>query len=167
MKVEVGTVYWITGLSGAGKTTIGKLLYEKLKSEKDTVVFLDGDALRNTIAADLGYTQEDRHESARRNTRLCKLLADQGLDVICCTICMFEDIRQWSRENNKNYKEIYVKVPIEVLKQRNQKGLYGTSTDELVGFGVGMEEPIHPDCILLNDGSRSPEEMLEEMLGAI
>lgn len=162
-----GTVYWITGLSGAGKTTIGTLLYEKLKGTKDNVVLLDGDALRNTIATDLGYTQGDRHESAERNMRLCKLLADQGIDVVCCTICMFEDIRQWSRENNKNYREIYVKVPLDVLKQRNQKGLYEGRTDELVGFGVGMEEPQHPDCILINDGSKSPQEMLEEVFEKI
>lgn len=159
-----GVVYWITGLSGAGKSTIGKLFYERIKARKDNIVFLDGDALRNTIATDLGYTQEDRHESARRNVRLCKLLADQGIDVICCTICMFEDIRQWSRKNNENYREIYVKVPLEILKQRNQKGLYKGNLDELVGFGVGMEEPKNPDCVLLNDGSSSPEEMLEELL---
>ncbi len=167
LSTEPGTVYWITGLSGAGKTTIGTLLYEKVKSQKDNVVFLDGDALRNAIAADLGYTKDDRHESAQRNIRLCKLLADQGFDVVCCTICMFEDIRKWSRENNKNYQEIYIKAPLDVLKQRNQKGLYKSNADELVGFGIGMEEPMNPDCVLLNDGRKSPQEMLGELLEKI
>ena len=167
MNTEKGTVYWVTGLSGAGKTTIGNLLYEKIKNEKSNVVLLDGDALRKAIAFDLGYTHEDRHESAKRNTHLCKLLADQGLDVICCTICMFEDIRSWSRENNENYKEIYIKVPVDVLKKRNQKGLYKNNIDELVGFGVGMEEPVHPDCVLLNDGTKTPKELLEELLNQI
>ena len=159
-----GTVYWLTGLSGAGKTTVGKILYKKLKKQKENVVLLDGDALRQAIASDLGYTQDDRHESARRNTGLCKLLADQGLDVICCTICMFEDVRQWSRTNNKNYFEVYLKVPLEVLKKRNQKNLYEEASDELVGLGVDMEEPKHPDLVVINDGSISPEEIAEEIL---
>ena len=160
-----GTVFWITGLSGAGKTTVGKVLYEKIKRKKDSVVLLDGDALRNTIAADLGYTQEDRHESARRNIRLCKLLGDQGIDVICCTICMFEDIRQWSRENNEKYVEVYLKVPMDVLKGRNQKNLYVDAQDELVGFGIGMEEPEKPDLVFMNDGTQSPEKIADQILG--
>lgn len=159
-----GTVFWITGLSGAGKTTVGKKVYERLKSKKDNVVLLDGDELRKTIAADLGYTNEDRHESARRNTRLCKLLGDQGIDVVCCTICMFEDIRRWSRENNERYIEIYLKVPMDVLKGRNQKNLYVDSQDELVGLGVDMEEPSHPDLTIINDGKRSPDNIAEEIL---
>lgn len=159
-----GTVFWITGLSGAGKTTIGNVVYERLKSKKNNVVLLDGDALRKTIAADLGYTNEDRHESARRNSRLCKLLGDQDIDVICCTICMFEDIRRWSRENNRKYVEIYLKVPMNVLKGRNQKNLYVDSQSELVGLGVGMEEPMHPDLIIVNDGLKSPDEIAEKIL---
>lgn len=159
-----GTVYWITGLSGAGKTTVGKIVYEKIKRRKDNVVLLDGDALRNAIAGDLGYTYDDRHESARRNTRLCKLLGDQGIDVICCTICMFEDIRRWSRESNEKYVEVYLKVPMEVLKGRNQKNLYVESQNEVVGLGVGMEEPGHPDIVVVNDGTRTPEDIADEIL---
>ena len=159
-----GTVFWITGLSGAGKTTVGKIVYEKLKSRKDNVVLLDGDVLRNTIAADLGYTNEDRHESARRNTGLCKLLGDQDIDVVCCTICMFEDIRRWSRENNEKYVEVYLKVPMDILKGRNQKNLYIEAQDEVVGLGVGMEEPAHPDLVIVNDGTKSPNDIANEIL---
>ncbi len=159
-----GVVFWITGLSGAGKTTVGKLLYGRIKSIKDNVVLLDGDALRNSIAMDLGYTNEDRHQSAIRNIRLCKLLADQGIDVICCTICMFEDIRQWSRQNNEKYIEVYLKVPMDVLKSRNQKNLYEEAQDEVVGLGVGMEEPQSPDMIAINDGSRTPEDIVDDIL---
>ncbi len=159
-----GIVYWITGLSGAGKTTVGKLLYDNIKNRKDGVVLLDGDALRKTIAFDLGYSLEDRHESAVRNTRLCKLLADQGVDVICCTICMFEDIRKWSRENNEKYIEVYLKVPMDVLRGRNQKNLYSVAQDELVGLGIGMEEPVNPDITILNNGDIAPDEIVSLIL---
>ena len=154
-----GTVFWITGLSGAGKTTVGRKLYELIKSKKKNVVMLDGDALRTAISSDLGYSNEDRRESAGRNAKLCKLLADQGIDVVCCTISMFEEVRRWNRENNEKYFEVYLKVPMEVLKQRNQKNLYVDAQDALVGLGVNMEEPEHPDFTIESDGPNSPDEI--------
>ena len=86
------------------------------------------------------------------------------MDVVCCTICMFEDIRQWSRTHNEKYFEVYLKVPMDVLRKRNQKNLYADAADELVGIGVGMEEPKHPDLVIINDGSQQPEEIAEEIL---
>ena len=105
-------VFWLTGLSGAGKTTIGKLLYQKLKAQKDNVVFLDGDQLRQVFGDDLGYTPDQRLKSAMRNARLCKLLADQGIDVVCCTISMFDRVRDWNRANIPGYVEVYVKASL-------------------------------------------------------
>ena len=160
-KFNLGVVYWITGLAGAGKTTIGKLLYEKLRENKANVVFLDGDILREVFGNDLGYTIEERHKSAMRNARICNMLALQGIDVICCTISMFDDVRNWNRENIKNYREIFLKVSEEILIKRNQKGLYESSKHELVGFGVNMEYPKQPDMVINNDSSKSPEEIVK------
>lgn len=67
-------VYWITGLSGAGKTTIGKLLYQKLKQNFPNTVFLDGDVMREVFGADLGYTESERRKCAMRYARLCAML---------------------------------------------------------------------------------------------
>ncbi|MDE7431715.1 MAG: adenylyl-sulfate kinase [Lachnospiraceae bacterium] len=124
-------VYWITGLSGAGKTSIGTLLYEKIKQKYPNTVFLDGDVLREVFGNDLGYTRDERMKCAMRYARLCKMLQAQEMNVICCTISMFDDIRSWNRENVGNYREIYVRVSMEVLKKRNQKGLYSTSMEVL------------------------------------
>ena len=124
-------VYWITGLSGAGKTSIGKLLYERMKPQYPDIVFLDGDVLREVFGNDLGYTRGERIKCAMRYARLCKMLQEQDLNVICCTISMFDDIRDWNRQNIENYREIYVRVSMEVLQKRNQKGLYGTSMEVL------------------------------------
>ncbi len=159
-----GTVFWITGLSGAGKTTVGNAVFKKLKQKKDNVVMLDGDALRKAISSDLGYSSEDRHESARRNIRLCKLLADQEIDVVCCTICMFEDIRQWNRANNERYFEVYLKTPMGILQERNQKSLYTDSKDKVVGIGIGMEEPKHPDVVFVNDGTCTPDDIADKII---
>lgn len=124
-------VYWITGLSGAGKTSVGKLLYEKMKQKYPNTVFLDGDVLREVFGNDLGYTREERLKCAMRYARLCKMLQEQGMNVICCTISMFDEIRSWNRENIGSYREIYVRVSMEVLIKRNQKGLYSTSMEVL------------------------------------
>lgn len=164
----MGMVYWITGLSGAGKTTIGKLLYEKIKDEHPNTVFLDGDMLRKVFGDDLGYSKEDRRKCAMRYARLCVMLQEQGMNVICCTISMFDSVRDWNRRNIQNYKEIYVKVSMDTLRRRDQKGLYsGTTTEkqkEVVGVHMDIEEPKHPDLILENDGERTPLEQVERIL---
>ena len=159
-----GTVYWITGLSGAGKTTIGQKLYSVIREIKTNVVFLDGDDLRNIFGNDLGYTISDRHKSAMRNSKISHFLALQGIDVICCTISMFDDVRNWNRKNISNYIEVFLKVSNEVLIERNQKNLYSTSKDELVGFGLLMEEPKNPDLIIENDGKTSIEKIVQQIM---
>lgn len=163
--MDKGIVYWITGLSGAGKTTIAKLLYDKLKSKKDNVVFLDGDVLREVFGSDIGYSQEDRRKSAMRNSRLCKELSEQGIDVICATISMFDTCREWNRKNIKNYKEIYIKVPMNVLIERNQKGLYSGALNgdikNVMGIDIDFQEPKNPDMVVINDGSRKLKEIID------
>ena len=152
--------YWFTGLSGAGKTTIGRLWYEKLQEAGETAVFLDGDELRQVFGGDLGYTEADRRKSAMRNARLCALLAKQGITAVCCTISMFDSIRQWNRENIPGYFEIYVKASMDTLRQRNQKGLYCDGQD-VAGIHFQVEEPKTPDLILENDGQQTPEKQIQ------
>lgn len=164
----MSTVYWITGLSGAGKTTIGKLLYKKINESYPNTVFLDGDTLRKVFGDDLGYTKEERRKCAMRYSRLCAMLQEQDMNVVCCTISMFDSVREWNRENIRNYKEIYVKVSMDTLLIRDQKGLYSGIAEEeqkeVAGIHVEAEEPKHPDLILYNDGGKTPEEQVEEIL---
>ena len=155
-----GTVYFFTGLSGAGKTTLGGLFCRRLKNTKPNVVYLDGDEIRPVFGEDSGYTQEDRLRWAGRIFRVCKMLSDQGIDVICCSIAMFESVRKWNRKNIENYKEIYIKVKKETLLARNQKGLY-TSGHHVVGVDLPFDEPKHPDLVIENDGGQTPLELVE------
>lgn len=163
--MENGTVYWITGLSGAGKTTIGKLFFEMLKCRKEASIFLDGDELRDVFGNDLGYSREERLQCAMRYSKLCKLLSGQGQDVVICTISMFDYIREWNRVNIAGYKEIYIKVPMKVLGQRNQKGLYSGNDNDVVGVGLEPEFPKSPDIELINDGSLAPGELALKLAG--
>ncbi len=149
-------VYWFTGLSGAGKTTLGKLWLEELKSRGEKPIFLDGDELRFVFGNDLGYSEQDRRKSAMRNARICEMLSKQGFTVICCTISMFDSVRKYNRENIPDYREIYVKVSPEILKQRDQKGLYSKADHDVAGVHFSVEEPKEPDIVLQNDGEISP-----------
>src|ERR1035441_5770823 len=80
-----GRVFWITGLSAAGKTSIGRALSAHLRASGRPVTFLDGDTLRTVVSNDLGYSEEDRRSAAMRNAMLCRMLAEQGHDVVCAT----------------------------------------------------------------------------------
>lgn len=157
-----GTVYFFTGLSGAGKTTIGGLFCRRLKATKPNAVYLDGDEIRVAFGEDVGYTHEERLRWAGRIFRVCKLLSDQGIDVVCCSIAMFDSVRQWNREHIPNYKEIYIRVKKETLMQRNQKGLY-TAGHNVVGIDLPFDEPKTPDLVIQNDGDRTPLELVEEI----
>ena len=154
-------VYWFTGLSGAGKTTIGRLWLEELKKRGENPIFLDGDELRFVFGNDLGYTKQDRLKSAMRNARICEMLSKQGFTVICCTISMFDSVRQYNRDNIPGYREIYVKVSPEVLKQRDQKGLYSKADRDVAGVHFNVEEPKDSDIVLENNGEIPPKSQID------
>ena len=157
-----GTVYFFTGLSGAGKTTLGGLFYRRLKARKANVVVLDGDQTRPVFNEDAGYSYEERLRGAQRLFRVCRMLAEQDIDVVCCSISMYHTVRAWNRQNIPNYREIYIRVKGETLISRNQKGLY-TSGKNVIGVDLPFEEPQSPDLILQNDGDRTPLELVEEI----
>lgn len=157
-----GTVYFFTGLSGAGKTTLGGLFYRRLKNTKPNAVYLDGDEMRLAFGEDIGYTHEERLRWAGRIFRVCKMLSDQGIDVVCCSIAMYESVRVWNREHITHYKEIYVRVKKETLLVRNQKGLY-TAAHNVVGIDLPFDEPQHPDLIIQNDGAQTPLALVEKI----
>lgn len=162
--MDCGTVYWITGLAGAGKTTIGTLLYNKMREYKPNVIMLDGDIARWAYNDTIGYSSKDREQGAYRNARVCKMIADQGVDVVCCTVSMFNGVRAWNREKLEKYWEIFLDVPLEILKQRDQKGLYSKQVrgeaKDVVGMDLTLEMPCFPDIRIVNDGSLSPKQVL-------
>ncbi|MDE7219018.1 MAG: adenylyl-sulfate kinase [Oscillospiraceae bacterium] len=160
--MEKGTVYFFTGLSGAGKTTLGGLFHRRLKSRKPNVVLLDGDLIRPVYNEDIGYGDEDRVKGASRTFRVAKMLSDQGIDVVVCSICMYGQVRRWNRENIENYKEIYIKVTRETLLARNQKNLY-TAGKNVVGVDLPFDEPRASDMIISNDGSETPEAIVSRL----
>lgn len=165
---EKGHVFWITGLPGAGKSTIGRSLFNSLKSEHSNTVYLDGDAFREILGEERGYTLEDRKQLALLYGRVCRMLASQGINVVCTTVSMFHNVRNWNRENIPSYIEIYLKVPMETLIARDQKQLYSRAMKgeikNVVGVDIEMEEPANPDVLLINDGSITPYALFNHLV---
>lgn len=163
-----GTLYWITGLSGAGKTTIGTKFYYEVKKHKSNVILLDGDELKNLVTDEVDYTLEGRRKRAMKYARLCKLLTEQDMVVICCTIAMFNEVREWNRKNNKRYVEVYLNVPMEILKQRNQKNLYSQyeagAAQNISGMDVPVELPQNPNIEIINDGTESVQHIVDQLM---
>ena len=162
-----GKVYWITGLSGAGKTSIGKLFFKKIKQEEPNTIFLDGDELRLILNVEPSFSMESRLALSYMYSKLCNLFANQKLNVVIATISMFEEIRAWNKKNILNYNEVYIKVPMNILIKRDQKSLYSKAikgeTNNVIGIDIQFHEPMNPDLICMNDGSKSIQKIAEEM----
>ena len=148
-------VTWFIGLSRSGKSTLSKILYNKLKEKINNLVLIDGDIVRSVFGNDLGHTVEARLENARRISKLTKFLADQDIHVIAAVLSIFPEWQKWNRENIKNYSEVYLKVPMKILEQRDTNNLYLNDKKgeikNVVGIDIPFPEPPQPDLILNND----------------
>ena len=167
-----GTVYFFTGLAGAGKTTIGGLFYRRLKEKSPDAILIDGDQSRlaaghstaeGSVLLEDRYTTEARKAGAFGSFQVCKQYAEQGHDVVICSIAMYTEVRAWNRENIENYREVYLKVTHETLYRRDQKGLYSSGAKNVVGVDLLCEEPEAPDIVIENDGAESPEEIVDRL----
>jgi len=161
-----GRVIWITGLSGAGKTTLAKALLPLLPGPS---LFLDGDALRETLSLlGGGYERADRLNLALTYARLGRLAAGQGLTVVCATISLFHEVHVWNRANLPGYFEVFLDMPQEVLSARDYKKVYAR-TDGLspvMGETLAPEFPLNPD-LRLDDPSVSSEEAARKIMSEL
>ena len=122
--MERGFVVWFTGMSGAGKSTLARRLESIMREDGLKVEVLDGDVVRTNLSKGLGFSKEDRDINIRRIGFVCELLARNGVAVIAAAISPYREVRDEVRHNIGDFAEVYVKCPIEVLKERDAKGLY-------------------------------------------
>ena len=157
MKLHRGASSGLPGYPAPARQPLGRELWSRLRAAGRPVTFLDGDALRAAIAEDLDHSAGDRRRSAMRNARLCRLLAEQGADVVCATISLFHEVQRWNRENIPGYREIYLRVPMDELRRRDSKGIYAAAqrgdARDVVGLDVPAEAPEAPDLVLDNYGA--------------
>lgn len=143
-------VVWITGLSSSGKTTIAKEVFEILKQKFDNTILLDGDIIREALNSSYGYTYQERLKGAWQVSGLCKMLDKQGINVVCSTMSLFSEIHKSNKQDIREYFEIFLDVPMDVLKQRDTKGLYNGKIKDVVGIDVDYDKPTSPKLTLDN-----------------
>ena len=167
---QPGFTLWFTGLSGSGKTTLAKLVEKELEAQGLKVERLDGDIVRQSLSRDLGFTKEDRDENIERVTFVAKLLTRNGVAVLTSFISPYRDVRARSREEIGNFIEVYCKAPLEVLIERDVKGLYTKALrgeiENFTGISDTYEEPLHPEIICETD-KESPEESAAKILAKL
>jgi len=165
-------VVWIIGLSGAGKTTVGRALYAKCKEVNPATVFLDGDIIREIIGDNLGHTIDARRKNAERINRLCLYLDKSGINVVCSLLSIFPEYQELMRKECSSYFQVYLKADMDELVRLDTKGIYKTaSKDEkpnIVGLDIEFPEPLNSDFVVQNvPYSAAPDEIAEDILKLI
>ncbi len=158
---QPGFVLWMTGLSGAGKTTIALILVDELKRRGLKVERLDGDVVRQSLTRDLGFSKEDRDKNIERVSFVAKLLSRNGVACICSFISPYQTVRDQVRKETTNFIEVYVDAPLEVVMERDVKGLYEKAIageiPNFTGISDPFEAPVNPEIHVHTD-RQTPQE---------
>lgn len=149
-----GRVIWLTGLSGAGKSTIANALEVELHRQGRRTFILDGDNLRRGLNKDLPFSDEGRIENVRRVAEVARLMMDAGIIVITALISPFRRERELARDliGADRFSEVFVDTPLAVCEARDPKGLYRKARSGLLrnmtGIDSAYEPPLAPDLVL-------------------
>jgi len=171
MKEKKGFTIWFTGLSGAGKTTVSRIVQDRLRERGImNVEVLDGDVVRTNLSKGLGFSKEDRDTNIKRIAFVCNLLTRNGVPNIAAAISPYREVRDYARKEIKNFIEVYVKCPLDVLVERDVKGLYKKAiAGEITNFtGVSdpYEEPLNPEVIIESD-KETPEQSADKIVAKL
>jgi adenylyl-sulfate kinase len=161
-----GFTIWLTGLSGAGKTTNAILLERRFRELGAKVEVLDGDVVRRHFSRGLGYSKEDRDENVRRIGFVCELLSRNGVIAIAAAISPYRAVREELRSRIPNFIEVYLECPIETLVERDAKGLYRRAMAGEIPHFTGISDPYEPPLspeVTIHSSVETPAESVERI----
>jgi adenylyl-sulfate kinase len=153
-------------MSGAGKSTTAKLLEQRLRDCGASVEVLDGDVVRTYLSKGLGFSKEDRDENIRRIGFVCELLSRNDVIAIAAVISPYRAAREQVRGRIPNFVEVYLECPIEVLVQRDSKGLYKAALAGEIAHFTGISDPYEPPLaaeVIIHSAEETPEQGLEKI----
>ena len=164
-------VIWITGLSGAGKTTLCDILSDLVKPSHPQVIKIDGDVVRSLFGHDLGFDEDDRKVQIQRIQRLTKILADQDAVVLVAALYSHPELLSWIRKNFSEYFEVYINASLALVERRDSKGIYQAAAmgreKNVVGVDIAWHKPQSPDLVFEASDSLTPSEMATQIINKI
>lgn len=165
--MQTGCTIWFTGMCGSGKSTLAALLADRLRSMHLNVEVLDGDVVRTHLCRDLGFGKADREENVRRVAFVCELLSRNGVIAIAALISPYRAGREEARVQIGNFVEVYMNCPLDVLIQRDVKGLYKKALAGEIPNFTGISDPYEPPLaaeLTIDSSTELPERSVERVL---
>ena len=145
-----GILFWITGLSGSGKTTFGKAIYKDIQKLYGPTLMISGDNIRKIFYLK-GHTKEDRLKILKSYCRFAKFITNQNINLIFAVVGMFNEPRKWNRKNISNYIEIYIKSNLkEIIKLKKKRIYHKKNIQNIVGVDIKPEFPKKPNITIVN-----------------
>ena len=161
-----GILFWITGLSGSGKTTISKKIKKKIAKLYGPTLMISGDNLRKMFHFNK-YTYEERLLLGKKFCKFAKFITDQIINLIFACVGMMNTIREWYRKNIDNYVEIYIKSDLSKILKLKKKTLYLRNKKNIVGLDIKPEFPRKPDIVINNNFTKTVDNLSKELLNKI
>ena len=155
-----GIVFWITGLSGSGKSTIGEKLKKIVEKNYGKTVIIHGDDIRK-IYKNKSYSITERLNLGKSNSNLCKLISDQNINVIFTTVGLFHKLFNYNKKNLDNYLEIFIKSDIKKLIKNKKKFFYKKKKKNVWGIDLKPQYPQRPDIIIRNNFDKTATYLAE------
>ena len=162
IKKNHGILFWITGLSGSGKTHIAKKIKKNISKNYGPTVVISGDELRKIFQLK-GYSYNERLKTVMKYCKLSKFFTSQGINVVFAVIGMIDQIRNWNKKNIKNYVEIFINSEIKSIIKKGKKKIYRDFNKNIVGLDIKPELPKKPDIIIRNNFKKNIDELSKEL----
>ena len=166
VKKNKGILFWITGLSGSGKTTIAEKIKKKISDKFGPTLTISGDDLRQLFNY-RSFSRKDRLNYALSYGKFCKYITDKNVNVIFSTVSLFNKVQNWNKSNINNYIEIYIKADINEVIKKKKKFFYRGNHKNIVGKNLKAEFPKKPNILIKNDFTKPLDKLSKELMKKI
>ena len=166
IKKNKGILFWITGLSGSGKTTIAEKIKKRISNKFGPTLTISGDDLRQLLNFK-SFSKKDRLSYALSYGKFCKYITDKNINMIFSTVSLFNKVQKWNKSNINNYIEIYIETDINEVINKKKKFFYRGNYKNIVGKNLKAEFPKKPNITIKNDFTKPLNKLSKELIKKI